>query len=88
MSNVTIRDAYIAAIKATLQFAADQDMLSFNPAVGIRVRVKDNLQERDKGFSGEEARIILAAIRQGQRRDGSCASVGPLDLCLHGGEGE
>ncbi|WP_334356971.1 MULTISPECIES: DUF6538 domain-containing protein [unclassified Bradyrhizobium] len=61
MSNVTIRDVYLAAIKATLQFAVDQDMLSENPAAGIRVRVKDTLHERDKGFSGEEARIILAA---------------------------
>jgi integrase len=45
----------------TLQFAVDQDMLNENPAGGIRVRVKDTLHERDKGFSGEEARIILAA---------------------------
>ena len=46
---------------ATLQFAVDQDMLSNNPAAGILVRVKDTLHERDKGFSGEEARTILAA---------------------------
>ncbi|HET6888797.1 MAG TPA: DUF6538 domain-containing protein, partial [Candidatus Udaeobacter sp.] len=61
MSNVTIRDVYLAATKATLQFAVDQDLLGGNPAAGVRVRVKETLRERDKGFSGEEARTILAA---------------------------
>ncbi|OSJ35015.1 MULTISPECIES: DUF6538 domain-containing protein [Bradyrhizobium] len=61
MSNITVRDVYLAAAKATLQFAVDQEMLLENPAAGIRVRVKDSLHERDKGFSGEEARTILAA---------------------------
>jgi integrase len=61
MSNITVRDVYVAAIKATLQFAVDQGTLSENPAAGIKVRVREALQERDKGFDGREAETILSA---------------------------
>lgn len=61
MSNITVRDVYVAAIKATLQFAVDQGTLPENPAAGIKVRVREALQERDKGFDGREAETILSA---------------------------
>jgi integrase len=60
-SNITVRDVYIAAAKATLQYAADQGILADNPAVGVKVRVKTATHEREKGFEEGEAKTILAA---------------------------
>ncbi len=61
MSNITVRDVYIAATKATLQFAVDQRWLSANPAKEVRVRVPKKVKEREKGFDGDEAITILSA---------------------------
>lgn len=61
MSSVTVRDVYVAAAKATLQYAVDQGTLAENPAAGIKVRVREALLERDKGFDGKEAETILTA---------------------------
>jgi integrase len=44
-----------------LQYAVDQDHLAENPAAGIKVRVRQAPQERDKGFDGKEAETILSA---------------------------
>jgi integrase len=60
-SNITVRDVYLAAAKATLQYAADQGILVDNPAVGVKVRVKAATHEREKGFEESEAKTILAA---------------------------
>lgn len=56
-----MRDVYLAAVKATLQYAVDQGILAANPAAGVKVRVKKALIEREKGFDHQEARVILAA---------------------------
>ncbi|MGZ3360672.1 MAG: site-specific integrase [Xanthobacteraceae bacterium] len=64
MSNVTVRDVYLAAVKAMLQYAVDQGQLSENPAAGVKVRVRKALEERKKGFDGKEAETILAATRR------------------------
>ena len=61
MSNITVRDVYLAAVKATLQFGVDQGILAENPTAGVKVRVKSALKERDKGFEMTEATTILAA---------------------------
>jgi hypothetical protein len=61
IANLTIRDAYLASVRATLQFGVDQGRLDTNPAAGVRVRVRKALQEREKGFDAEEADIILRA---------------------------
>lgn len=60
-SNITVRDVYLAAAKATLQYAADQGVLANNPAVGVKVRVKNAKHEREKGFNEGESKTILAA---------------------------
>jgi integrase len=60
-ANLTIRDAYLASVRATLQFGVDQGQLDSNPAAGVRVRVRKALQEREKGFDADEADIILQA---------------------------
>jgi integrase len=63
-SNLTVRDVYLAAIKATLQYAVDQGALPENPASRVKVRVKKALHDREKGFDHDEARTILAATLQ------------------------
>ena len=61
MSNATVRDVYLAAARAMLQYAVDQGHLAKNPAAGVKVRVRQAPQERDKGFDGKEAETILSA---------------------------
>jgi hypothetical protein len=61
MSNVTVRDVYVAATKPTLQYAVDRGCLAENPAAGVKVRVREAPLERDKGFDGKEAETILSA---------------------------
>jgi integrase len=61
MKNVTVRDVYLAATKALLQFAVDQGSIPENPAKEVKVRVKRKVKEREKGFDGEEAKTILTA---------------------------
>jgi hypothetical protein len=61
MKNITVRDVYLAATKALLQFAVDQGLLAENPAKEVKVRVKKKVKEREKGFDGDEAAKILTA---------------------------
>jgi integrase len=61
MSNITVRDVYVAAVKAMLQFEVDLGRLTQNPAKEVKVRVRKALEERDKGFDGKEAETILSA---------------------------
>lgn len=63
MKNITVRDVYLAATKAMLQFAVDQGLLAENLAKEVKVRVRKKVKEREKGFDGEEAAKILAATR-------------------------
>jgi integrase len=64
ISNITVRDVYVGAVRATLQYGADQRGLPDNPAAGVKVRVKKKLRERDQGFDHDEALKILAATRR------------------------
>ncbi len=48
MSNITVRCVYVAAGKATFQFAADQGRLKRNPAKDVKVRVRKALEERSQ----------------------------------------
>jgi integrase len=61
MANITVRDVYLAAVKATFQFEVDQGRLTQNPAKEVKVRVRKALEQRDKGFDGKEAETILSA---------------------------
>jgi integrase len=63
MKNITIRDVYLAATKALLQFGVDQGQLAENPAKEVKVRVRKPVKEREKGFDGKEAAKILAATQ-------------------------
>lgn len=60
-SATTVRDVYLAAVKATLNWGVDQKRLASNPAQGLRVRVPKAVVLRDRGFTDEEAEAILRA---------------------------
>nr|WP_166309202.1 DUF6538 domain-containing protein [Bradyrhizobium sp. 2S1]MCK7664940.1 hypothetical protein [Bradyrhizobium sp. 2S1] len=55
----TVRNSYLAAVKATLNYAKEQRKLSENVASGISVRAKKKKKQREKGFTEEEAAAIL-----------------------------
>jgi integrase len=74
-SNITVRDVYLAAIKATLQFAVDQGALPENPASRVKVRVKKALHDREKGFDHDEAKDLRDAEIYAILR----ATFGPFD---------
>ncbi|WP_022720298.1 hypothetical protein [Rhodopseudomonas sp. B29] len=59
LSPGTIRNSYLAAVKATLNYAKEQRQLTENVAEGISVRVKKKKKQREKGFTEEEAMAIL-----------------------------
>jgi integrase len=75
ISNLTVRDAYLASVRATLQFGVDQGQLEANVAAGVRVRVRKALQEREKGFDAEEAATILRATLRKQSGNASPETV-------------
>ena len=52
IANITIRDAYIASLKATLEWLDEQDgMTGDSPAYEVKVRVKKKAKLREKGFT-------------------------------------
>jgi integrase len=61
LSSRSVRDGYIAAAKATLEYALGQDWIKINPAASIKVRVKKKSRTREKGFTLAEATTILKA---------------------------
>lgn len=63
-STRTVRDVYLASVRATLQYAVDQGHIAENPADRVKVRVRKALNDRDKGFDSKEAATILAATLQ------------------------
>lgn len=62
----TIRNVYLAALRATLNFAVNREDLTTNVAKGIVVKVKKKKKQREKGFTADEARRILTASLEPQ----------------------
>ena len=60
----TIRDAKLAPVRAILQCAVDNHLLSINPAVRVTIDVKTRAGESKRGFDDAEAANILAAARR------------------------
>lgn len=60
-SPVTVNDKYLTSLKAMLQWAVDQRKLAANVAKGIRARVPKKRKLRERDFTADEARRILAA---------------------------
>jgi hypothetical protein len=58
----SIRDVWIASLKATAGFMVERSKLAKNPFAGIRIRgVKGTNDSNSKGFSDEQATFILTA---------------------------
>ena len=57
----TVRNSYLAAVKATLGYAKQQTKITKNVASEVTVRVKKKKKQREKGFTEEEANAILRA---------------------------
>jgi integrase len=55
----TIRDSKIAPLRAILQWGVDNRKLAANPAARIVIDVRSRMTERIRGFTEEEAGLIL-----------------------------
>lgn len=63
----TIRDIYLAALKALCNYAAENLIIETNPVDKIKVRGKDKVRLRtSKGYTYEEARVVLSASLEEQ----------------------
>ena len=59
----TIQGAKLGPVRAILQWAVDNHLLSINPATRVTIDVKTRAGESKRGFDDAEAAIILAAAR-------------------------
>jgi hypothetical protein len=64
----TIRNSYIAAVKDTLNCAKQQNRISANVASEKSIRVPKK-KKREKGFTREEAQLILRATTAAPQAD-------------------
>ena len=60
----TIRDSKLAPVRAIFQWAVDNRKLHANPAVRINIDLKVRSSEKRRGYSDEEATIVLQAARR------------------------
>lgn len=60
-SAVTVRGKYFGSLKAALNWAVEQRLLSFNVVSGFVIRVPKKRKLRERDFTAEEARAILTA---------------------------
>jgi integrase len=60
-SPVTVRDVYLASVKATLGWLCEEGRLTVNVAAAVKVRVAKQQLTRSKSLSDAEAKIILSA---------------------------
>lgn len=58
---VTVRDKYITSVRATLNWAVEEQLLADNPARGVTVRIPKKPKRRERSFTAEEAHAILSA---------------------------
>ncbi|BDW83730.1 integrase [Erythrobacter sp. Dej080120_24] len=58
---VTVRDKYITSVRATLNWAVEEQLLPLNVAKGVTVRIPKKPKRRDRSFTSEEAEAILRA---------------------------
>ena len=59
----TVRDVYLAGLKAILAWAVDAGALETNVAAGVKVRVPKKTRDREAGFTDQEAAAILKTVR-------------------------
>ncbi|RYE10795.1 MAG: hypothetical protein EOP22_02645 [Hyphomicrobiales bacterium] len=72
LSPRTVHDNDLAALKSVFAWAVENHKVSANPALGIRVKGAGKLKAKrsstPKGFTDDEARVILAACNNEVRR--------------------
>ncbi len=61
LANKTVRDGYLATIRALFAWAAMNRKIAANPAQGIKVRVPPKEKTRERAFTDAEALKVLAA---------------------------
>jgi integrase len=59
----TVKDVWIASLKAVLNAAVQDDKLPINPVSGVKVRVTTPVRNREKGYTTAEATAILNLCR-------------------------
>lgn len=59
----TIRDSKLAPVRAIFQWAVDNRKLDANPAARINIDLKSRPSEKRRGYTDDEAKIILRAAR-------------------------
>lgn len=57
----TVRDSYLAVVRSVFNWAAGNGKIAHNPAAGVTVGGKRKSSVRDRGFTNDEARLILSA---------------------------
>lgn len=60
-STKTIRETYVSAIKAVLNYAVEERIIEKNPILGLNVREKKQPVLRGRDFTDQEAKTILLA---------------------------
>jgi integrase len=70
-SQRTVREVYLAAVKAVYGWGIENQKVKENPATGIKVRVPPKVKTRETGFTPDEAKMIL---REALHRDHSRVS--------------
>lgn len=63
LSEKTVGEKYLAAVKAIFKLGVEKFRLSSNPVAANKVRVPDKVKERPAGFTETEARAILRATQ-------------------------
>jgi integrase len=59
----TVKDVYLAGVRAVLIWAADNGKIDGNPFTGIKVKVPKAKRNREKGYTDTEALTILKLSR-------------------------
>jgi hypothetical protein len=63
----TVRDVWVAAVRAVFTYLVDEDELSENPVATVVVRgLEVDKPDDDKGFTDEDAATILRATLEPQ----------------------
>lgn len=57
----TVRDSYLAVVRSVFSWAAGNGKITHNPAAGVTIGGKRKAAKRDRGFTEDEASLILAA---------------------------
>jgi integrase len=62
----TIRDSKLAPVRAIFQWAVDNRKLTANPGARINIDLKSRSTEKRRGYTDEEAKLVLRAARTSQ----------------------